>query len=206
MAVVDASRLRDAAVLTIACHEIVECALGAAKGTADEAHSDGLDDVMKRVMWEEYVVERRRRTIFEAEGWGDSIIDHSHLNAVTDDYERDLPRLVRWAAVNDAVPYEVYGHWQLVTIEVAHASARADAGFSPERSEIDTFLARPWSPATAAAWRSARDLLPRLYKQPDAATDDLDAQVISGAWRPISDALAEDYNVLYDRAARDQPV
>lgn len=201
LAVVDAVGLPDEVLLAFACHEIVECVLSASKDTADEDARDTMDDAMTRLMWSEYVVERKRRTIFEAEGWGDSALDHSFVNATANQYEQELPQLVRWAVRNDAVHQNVYGNWQLLAHGVTHAAARADAGYAPEHAELDSFLTRGWSPGTAYAWRNARDLLPRLYDRPDLTTAELDDEVVTGAWQPIYEALADDYNKLYAQAA-----
>lgn len=172
-------------------HEVLESAMAEKKG-ADEPPDRAL--LLPRSLWGEYVVERRRRTISEALVWPASAYDHSHLCAVLDDYERELPALLDQAVRENALPNRVWSHWQLLMLEFAKASGRADAGFPAERAELQEFAARSFVTATPGAWAALADALRQVFTQPDRPLTVLDALSADQGFEPLCEALQEHWD------------
>jgi len=110
---------------------------------------DGGDDepktmhaAMRRVVWSEHVVDRRRSSVFERRGWPRAAVDREFLVEECDDYLRNYEAWLHWAGQNDDVPVALFGSWQLLTRGVVVTYAHAQSGDVEEERQIELFIER----------------------------------------------------------------
>ncbi len=155
-----------------------------------------MNAAMSGLIWSEHVVERRRSAIFTSQHWPHSVIDQSFLRRLWNDYQTEFPSLIQWAVRNDAVPNEMYGHWQIITREVVCAYGRAQGGNQDEEREIEAFLglqpddlSRAWLDLMVACDRAFDD-------GPHLERAELDAIGEEG-WHTVYEALQRGWNKAY---------
>jgi hypothetical protein len=180
-----------AELLSLCCHELCELSIDTTGGRDHET----LASAMSGLIWSEHVVERRRTEVFVAKGWPSSVMDRSFLSNLWNDYTAAVPNLIRWAVRHNAVPDDLYGHWQIMTREVVCAYGRAQSGNSDEEREIERFLAMQ-NPAVSGAWLDLMLFCDRAFGSPELLALDLD-MIGEEGWTRIWHALRGEWNTAY---------
>jgi hypothetical protein len=178
-------------LLAVCCHELCELSIAATGGNDRET----MDAAMSGVIWSEHVVERRRAEVFKSERWPRSVMDQSFLTRLWNDYQAAFPALIRWAIRNDAVPDEMYGHWQIITRELVCAYGRAQGGNLDEEREIEAFLGLQVDDLSQA-WLDLMIMCDRAFASPHLIRDDLDT-IGQDGWHRVYEALRHCWNHAY---------
>jgi len=178
-------------LLSLCCHELGELSIEATGGEDRET----MDAAMSGLIWSEHVVERRRAEVFTPQRWPRSVMDRSFLSRLRKDYQADFPGLIQWAVRNDAVPDQMYGHWQIITREAVCAYGRAQGGNLDEEREIEAFLGLQPDDLTRA-WLDLMIVCDRAFASPQLDRDELDAIGQEG-WHRVYEALRSRWNQAY---------
>jgi hypothetical protein len=147
---------------------------------------------MRRVIWSEHVVERRRSSVFELRGWPRPGIDREFLVEEADGYVANYETWLRWTLQHDKIPVELLGSWQLLVRGVVVTYAHAQSGDCEEERQIEVFLDRQ-SKKIEAAWLDVMLACDKAFEHPERSPDELDA-IGDEAWWGIHNALAERWN------------
>lgn len=194
--VIDRGEEQRSETLALCCHELCELSIDSTDGE-DRVY---LDDAMSTVVWSEHVVERRRTEVSVANGWPMSVLDQSFLRDLWTNYQGDFPVLIAWAVRNNAVPDDVYGHWQLLTREMSCALGRGRAGNRAEQDEATGLIAAS-PPDLAAAWRGLSAFCDEAYQSPDLGHEKMDALGLE-VWHGIYQAFSQEWNQAYESKFR----
>lgn len=181
-------------LLSICCHELCELSIDA----PSSLDQNTVREAMSTIVWSEHVVERRRAGIFRSEGWPRGVLDNSQLSQLWRDYESDLPGLLRWAVSNDAVPDQLWGHWQVLVREVVCAYGRARGGDNMEEQEIEAFLGLQTDDLNRG-WLDLMNICDDAFGSPELDHAALDAIGESG-WLSVCEALGNRWNQAYLQA------
>jgi hypothetical protein len=147
---------------------------------------------MARVIWAEFVIERRRHSVAEQCGWPRPGMDREFLVEKFDDYVGEYEPWLRWAVQNDQIPIDLPGSWQLMVRGVVVTYAHAKAGDADEERQIESFLDRQ-SKQIQAAWLDVMGSCDEAFQHPNRTPEQLDALGEEAWWR-IHNALAEKWN------------
>jgi hypothetical protein len=155
-------------VLWLFAHEYIEAAVDERLALLGFGEPKTPEDRHGRALWSEYVVERARRDVFSGLGWPPSDLDRSSLVESAANAQGARSGADPW-------PYVV------LTLDLAKALARADAGVQSEQAAVEAFLAMDLA---KGPWMDLVTCMRGAYKQPEVDPVTHDARAWS-AWASI---------------------
>jgi hypothetical protein len=130
-------------------HEFLEAALDdvhrrQGHAVEDSSSAAGISERgLWHLMWTEYVVERARHQIASHLDWPCSPLDRGWIARQMRAFSHELPTLIRWARIYDAVPQRAWQHWGELALTWPAVLGCAAAGCPHADRELERFHAQP---------------------------------------------------------------
>ena len=184
--------------LMLATHELVETSLNARHEAEGHIWQDQTHTGLSHTLWTEYVVERTRSEIANELGLAPCTLHQSSMTDQLGDWLAELPSLLDWAVVNDAVPTAIFQHWYELGHIFAMAMGRADGGIAASRADLDRAVAMEWISSAGEQWNLLTGSLRRVFEQPALSANEHDIAVRRDGWLPLYDASGDEWNRRYE--------